>query len=233
MEGAVLRIRLSMEWAQSQGEVTEFTTTVPSGTYEVTATFYDEFAVDVPPGPSIAFDPRWIRVEMLIPGTWADWITPVNDGALDVDSMIVQVTPACSGQGVPGTAAYTAGIPGIHPVLIVPDPNVPSWKDELKTEWIPPTVAQCQLVVCCDYDWDRLGTCTYTGGRTLHRTKPKVHVKLREALTGNLVAETTLYGKAPGSCPSSATFSSHSQSMTGEKPTCAQLEDWLRPYVEP
>jgi hypothetical protein len=133
----------------------------------------------------------------------------------------------CQGQGtgVPQAAAYQGDT---HPVVLLDHHgNEHEWSDDLPREWLPTAVEETQLVVCVGVQKiNTIEVCQYIGGPAITRYRYSVDVTLREAMTAELVASTTLWGSSPRHCK--ATESASLTRLEGSLVSFVQLKVWLR-----
>ena len=134
----------------------------------------------------------------------------------------------CEGLGIPQSADYQGDE---HPVVLLGSTgNKHDWSDELPIEWLPVVVEEIQLVVCVGEERDiKIETCEYMLGPNIERYQYSLHVKLREAKTGNAVAVTTLYGSPPRYCQYEEEY--WLTRLEGSHVSFDQVEEWLSGYV--
>jgi len=133
----------------------------------------------------------------------------------------------CEGLGIPQSADYQGNE---HPVVLLDSTgNEHDWSDELPIEWLPVVVEETQLVVCVGEEKERkIQNCKYMGP-DIERYQYNLHIQLREAKTGNIVAATTLYGSPPRYCESEEDY--WLTRLEGSHVSLDQVEEWLRGYV--
>jgi hypothetical protein len=137
-----------------------------------------------------------------------------------------------NGVGVSDAAPYLSGS-GLHPVILVTSSEnfARRWSDELPTEWTS-TVADTQLVACLGkHEAKVLQVCPYVDAASVTRYQYFMDVKLREAKTGQVVAQTTLLGSLPGACKKQESV--YTTALYGDYVTFDQLKEWLQPHVAP
>lgn len=164
-----------------------------------------------------------------------------NGGLIEINVNYVQ--PVLSGHGI-DSATYQPGTTGVHPVVIADErpfsgsrakpteDDPPNWNALMPEAWralgAPESI---QLVLCWDNVVDvELESIDYSGGVTGKRVREKCEVTLREASTGNIVAQDVLLGMEPAAL---RTFEyEDGDFMRYGKVTPEILIDWLRPFVE-
>lgn len=164
-----------------------------------------------------------------------------NGGLIEINLNYVQ--PVLSGQGV-NAAIYQPNMPGIHPVVIADErpfsgsratpaeDDPPNWNALIPEAWralgAPESI---QLVLCWDKIQDvELESIDYSGGVTGKRVQEKCTVTLREASTGNIVAQAVLLGVEPTPLQ---TFEYEEDDFRRYGMVTPEiLIDWLRPFVE-
>jgi hypothetical protein len=149
------------------------------------------------------------------------------------------LTVACSGQPVPGAAAYTPG-PGPHKVVRATQGSGGSWSasENVPQGWLGTGVADTSLVLCeLENRSEQLDTCTLsvrTGSganrryrdQDFTRTRERESYRLVAAATGQTIAEGVLRGEDPNTCYSWRGDSPSSSDFIGELPERA-LELWM------
>lgn len=99
--------------------------------------------------------------------------------------------------------------------------------------------AELHLVACVEQQVTVLETCPYSPLGTnvvsawLVRESVAWIVRLRSAVTAEVVAENTLYGTPPDGCPQQARFrEGETRHARGSSPTSEALQDWLRGFIQ-
>lgn len=140
----------------------------------------------------------------------------------------------CAGHAAPG-ARLGISEQSFHTVMVLDADGSSSsaWGESVRlARWEPMALRFTDLVACiAEQEKVALNSCHYSGGSTITRYRYQVHVRLMEAATGGLVAEETIYGGEPGSCPSST--SGGTASVNGKKVLQDHLTDWLAKRVHP
>jgi hypothetical protein len=166
--------------------------------------------------------------------------------------ILAEMSPVCSGQGVAGAGRYDPNRDGIKPIVIlsvyadgtgVTNP----WSFELPGEWWPSSVANTELVACVGDPHSLLRpipersyeeTCTYVDPISraplfyLTRQGFVLDVKVREALSGNLVATTVVEGAGPPPCPGQTSGTRGRHTTVGDNVSVDQVIQWLRPLAQ-
>lgn len=173
--------------------------------------------------------------------TYIDMDEVKNGGLIEINVNFVQ--PVISGRGV-AAAAYRPGTPGVHPVVITDErpfsesranpseDDPPNWNALMPEEWRslgePESI---QLVLCWDKIQDvEIESVDYSNGVTGKRVREECTVTLREASTGNIVAQAVLLGIEPIALQ---TFEYEKEDFRRYgMVTLEILIAWLTPYVE-
>lgn len=165
-----------------------------------------------------------------------------DDGGGGSDGLHAQ---AAAGQPIAQAAAYKTANPS--PLILVyqqdPDPNVideyhPTWEDKLPATWVANRASELELV--CYFGPETtvvVGSKTYTEyignsplrNMVVERHRRQLPVLLKEAQTGQTVAQTTLQGSMPRDFRETET----QYNIYGNRPELVDLQAWLAPYVEP
>jgi uncharacterized protein YjbI with pentapeptide repeats len=140
----------------------------------------------------------------------------------------------CTSRGVED-ARYYSDNPSFHTVMVLDSDGKPSsaWGNGLMGNgWEPMALRFTDLVACVGKQ-EKVGvqTCHYTGGSTVNRYRYEVKIRLLEAATGRQVAEETIQGSDPDSCPS--TVQHGGATITGKKVSDSNISDWLAKWVHP
>jgi hypothetical protein len=164
-----------------------------------------------------------------------------NGGLIEINVNYVQ--PVVSGHGIVA-AAYLPGTQEVHPVVVTDErpfsesranPSVddpPNWNALIPEAWRalgePESI---QLVLCWDKVQDvELESVDYSNGVTGKRVREECTVTLREASTGEIVAQDVILGTEPASLQTFVTEEKDFRHYGMVTPEI--LVDWLRPYVE-
>lgn len=119
----------------------------------------------------------------------------------------IALSQVCSGKGVIEAAAYDSEGTNIHPIVILLANGEPhEWTIQLPENWFPKNVSEAELVACVGDQVDiKIQTCNYGNfgikSTTITRYQIKRSFQIREAKTGNVVAEETITGTMPPKCP--------------------------------
>jgi hypothetical protein len=127
----------------------------------------------------------------------------------------------CSGQGWSGASSYNPLTTGIHPIIYYSNSILP-------LQWQTSSPGLVELVACESRTYNNVQICFYTGGRTVSRYMIQVDVTIREAKTGNILAQKTFYSNSPDACP--PTTYSWSSSIYGTI-NYTDINNWLQNYV--
>ncbi len=138
---------------------------------------------------------------------------------------------ACAGVGVAGTAAYTTE-GEFHPVVWVSEKNW-MWQPEWRTgfppnNWLPQNLNETQLVACESEEELVIEVCTYDGP-DITRFAYETTIRVVEALTGNLVAESSFQGSLPRACKETEVL--ELTELRGEHVSSQLLQEWLKDFV--
>jgi hypothetical protein len=146
----------------------------------------------------------------------------------------------CEGKASPaspsyeGSATHTLNFIAIGTstwiMILGTDARAADWNSQIPVDWRPPAPEQVQLVACLEEQQIELERCQYTGGSDLVRYRRQLSVSLREAHTGDLVAEDTFEGSNPRQCPS--TKPSNLRQLLGNPVALDEVLTWLNEYVE-
>ncbi|MGH2739319.1 MAG: pentapeptide repeat-containing protein, partial [Actinomycetota bacterium] len=126
------------------------------------------------------------------------------------DQILTALGEACRGGGVDGAAPYEVG-GGFHALVVVGDGGEPSqFTDSVaRSTWEPMATRFAQLVVCVgEQERETIEVCPYSinGAPAAPITRYQMHRSVRavSAATAATVAEQTLDGSFPATCPFSA-----------------------------
>lgn len=119
---------------------------------------------------------------------------------------------------------------GIHPIICLDwDNDTFYWTWDLPDDWRPPNETDLELIV---YVGDQkeivLEVCPYTGP-SISRIQWCVNAELREAKTGEIIDEVTLYGSRPRPCRQWESYGN--TRLEGSRVSVDQLIEWLEQYV--
>ncbi len=162
-----------------------------------------------------------------------------------VEINVNYVESVCSGQGIEATP-YQSQEPGIHPVIIVDERPFESfraygyeddplnWNEYLPLDWQAlGSPQEIELVLCWgDAEEIVIESATYGTNDPVYgtRAQEKKTVILREAVTGNVIAQADLLGEEPDALPGGVYVTEDFKYVGGVTPDI--LIEWLRPYVE-
>ncbi len=99
-----------------------------------------------------------------------------------------------------------------------------SWLSADKVARMP---GELKFVFTENLNFRTVQSCPYTNGRTLERVQSYIEVELLEVSTGKLIAKKTIYGSSPPSCPMFHYFTGMTDSMGGDFPDDAKIDEWL------
>lgn len=154
---------------------------------------------------------------------------------------------ASTGQPIAEAAAYKTANPS--PLILVyqqdpavDDPYYSTWEDQLPATWVADRISELEQV--CYFGPETFVVVqskeyqVYINGFPVENTRPQVlerrryqlPVILKEAQTGNTIAQFTLQGSMPGAFGDTATLAGD---IYGSRPELADLQAWLAPHVEP
>lgn len=127
------------------------------------------------------------------------------------------------GSGNPLAATYGGSE---HPVILIgSDGNEREWSSSLPRTWLPTSEEEVQLVLCVEPEETKvIQVCAYTGP-DITRYQYYVKVILREAKTGRIVVQTTLYGSMPRACQQTEDY--WLTELFGSHVDFIQIEEWL------
>lgn len=159
---------------------------------------------------------------------------PAAAAAVDIPAIVSALSPVVSGQGAAGAAAYDAGSPGPHRVLLLTQQGAYDvWNDLLPPGWRPSSVGEVELVAVLARREILLGTHSYSPQKAgepdvaVGRYRYECDVELREAHTGRLLAAETWSGTDPIPFPPTTWVTR----LEGSGIEYVTLEAWLSPMV--
>ena len=157
------------------------------------------------------------------------------------NEVVGALSGVCQGHGVTGAADYVDRPEPNKIVLMDLEGRKIVWSDHLPGKWNPQTVGEAELVACVDRDEfdhqpsEQMEVCHYKpwlfGGSSgdITRYRHYVHVQIREARTGNVIASQVVYGSDPRECRE---HESQLGDRTGGEVRDEQLKEFFRAYVE-
>lgn len=176
----------------------------------------------------------WVIIFVLIIAVVGVWCTIVELGnrviEIEFDSQILEAfLEVHEGNGIIEAAAYEGE--GPHPIVLLNSSGKKHWwTDRIPMDWRPINVSDVELVVIVgEIESIVLETCHYYTGPDVERIAFYRHVELIEAKTGEMVAETTLYGPGPRPCMKFELEST--TAIYGSGVSFGQLKEWLESYV--
>lgn len=151
------------------------------------------------------------------------------------EDLAVELSGVCSGH--PFTGAFNLAPSPPHRLVIAPNsygfdstqegrPDS-DWNNMLPDDWVPDSPEEGQLVVCLEEENIELQVCKYFGS-PITRYRTDLHVRVLEANSGVLAAQTTLEGHEPRKCKGSEPM--RLVALYGY-PSYSDLQAWLRQYV--
>ncbi len=152
----------------------------------------------------------------------------------DVDNKLREV---CSGTGAQEAAMYTTSS-SFHPVTVYrfDDGQLVNVGGDIPQAWKAGSVTADELVACVGEEKKVVvQTCHYTGGWETTRYRYETSVVLRAARTAAVVAEKTIAGSEPSTCPVSITRGSpfNDRTIEGTSVRFRDIKEWLKGIVNP
>ncbi len=136
------------------------------------------------------------------------------------------------GKAIPGSGGYQAGH-SPHPLGLG---SFALFKEGIPEEWLAQSVEETELVLCSSEEDKVIQTCSYQGGGEVRRHRFDLSLQLVSPKTMEEVANITLKGKEPKSCPALIIITSANPSSTrdmyGEHVSPNQAVIALGPYVQ-
>lgn len=171
----------------------------------------------------------------------ADLVEAVLDARIRFESAAQisrLVAPAVTGKSVDGTHGYAPG-PAFHPIVIFTGGSYAAapWLTASGQHWTPPGLRFTELVLTVEPGQKTVESVSYfysdgSFAHSIDRIQYTSHLTVREAATGDVVAERTLYGSMPRALETSE--SEYTYQVTGSKVDYEKdALPWLQELVHP
>jgi len=162
----------------------------------------------------------------------------LNESSIDTDAVtlnenqiqiIEELSQVCERKGINNATAYTNASGPHFAVLLDPLGRIHNWTKYVPEEWWPNSMNDAELVIRVgDEGMAVIQVCDYLGP-DITRYQLFLNIQLLEVKTGEIIANTTLYGSEPRECKTVEHYSI--TIIKGSSVSLEQLKEWVEPYI--